>query len=145
MSTIIKSCIYFFLICARIESSHVRLLAVSILFFAFLTQHASRLYWVADYYINPTAYIKNCENKAKPKLSCKGKCQMSKKIKEEEQKDQEQQERRNQEKNETLSSRSFFPVSQQLIVCSTITQGLTWHDEGRLRDHFGAVFHPPQV
>jgi hypothetical protein len=91
MSTIIKSCIYFFLICARIESSHVRLLAVSILFFAFLTQHASRLYWVADYYINPTAYIKNCENKAKTKLNCKGKCQMSKKIKEEERRRKEKE------------------------------------------------------
>lgn len=123
----------------------MRLLAVSILLFSFLTQHVSRLYWVADYYINPTVYIKNCENKAKPKLNCKGKCQMAKKIKEEEQKDQEQQERRNQEKNETLSSRSFFPTSLLFILSSTTSQGLTLHDEGQLRDHTGAIFHPPQA
>ena len=70
---------------------------------------------------------------------------MSKKIKEEEQKDQEQQERRNQEKNETLSSRSFFPASQPTTVPSSTTHGLTRHAEGQLRDHTGAIFHPPQA
>lgn len=70
---------------------------------------------------------------------------MAKKIKEEEQKDQEQQEQRNQVKNETLSSRSFFPNSHQLISSSTTTQGLTQHDEGHLQEHAVAIFHPPQL
>ena len=38
---------------------------------------------VGSYYINNAVYAKNCENKAKPSLACKGKCQMMKKLQEE--------------------------------------------------------------
>ncbi|MGG9971092.1 hypothetical protein ACQ33O_04780 [Ferruginibacter sp. SUN002] len=66
---------------------------------------------VFDYYSNTKAYAKNCENKAKPKMHCKGKCQMMKKLKQEEKKDEQNPERKSENKNEiTLSSKSFYPA-----------------------------------
>lgn len=59
--------------------------------------------------MNTGKYAKNCINKAKPKLHCNGKCQLMKKMQEEEKKDQENQERRLQNKyEESLTSKNNF-------------------------------------
>ncbi len=60
---------------------------LSILFIlAFAVQTFQQNLIVGSYYINNAVYAKKCENKAKPSLACKGKCQMMKKLQEEEQK-----------------------------------------------------------
>lgn len=63
---------------------------------------------VLNYYTNTTAFAKKCENKASPQMHCNGKCQMMKKLKQEEKKDGEDPERKIENKNEVLSCRSFF-------------------------------------
>ncbi|MFN5333879.1 MAG: hypothetical protein ACK5BV_01670, partial [Bacteroidota bacterium] len=44
---------------------------------------------VADYYVNTANYIKNCINKTKPQSTCQGKCQMMKKMREDQQKEEQ--------------------------------------------------------
>lgn len=63
---------------------------------------------MADYKINTQAYAKNCINKAKPKMHCNGKCQMMKKLQQEEKKDQQDPDRKGENKLNVLSSKSFF-------------------------------------
>lgn len=62
---------------------------------------------VGEYYLNTSAYAKNCINKARPQMHCNGKCQMMKKIKQEEKKSAQVPEK-SFNKNEVISSKSFF-------------------------------------
>jgi hypothetical protein len=80
----------------------------AILLLAFMTSSFCNAVIVLDYYTNTAAFAKNCENKALPKMHCNGKCQMMKKLKQEEKKDQNNPERKAENKNEIVSSKSFF-------------------------------------
>jgi hypothetical protein len=111
---------------------------------AFLGQTFSKNLIEADYYFFSTfSYAKNCENKAKPQMHCNGKCQMMKKIKQEEKKNAQAPEQNKQSKNEIpLSSRSFFPA----ITFSDIQE--TDHSYTALQISKEikmprSVFHPP--
>lgn len=84
-----------------------KLIAV-VLFTAFAAQTFNRAVIVFNYYTNTAAFARNCENKAKPKLHCNGRCQMMKKLKQEENKDKQNPERRQDNKDEVL----FFSKSQ---------------------------------
>lgn len=75
---------------------------------AFIAQTFSKTFIIAEYYTNTAAYAKNCINKAKPKMACNGKCQVMKKIQQEENKDKQNPERKTNNKEEVLSSKSFF-------------------------------------
>lgn len=79
-----------------------------ILIAAFATQAFNKYFVMADYYTNTAAYAKNCINKAKPKMHCNGKCQMMKKLQQEEKKDQQDPDRKGENKLNVLSSKSFF-------------------------------------
>ncbi len=77
-------------------------LAVIFLLTAFAVQTFDKAVVVFNYYSNTAAFAKNCENKARPMLHCNGRCQMMKKLKQEENKDKQNPERRNENKNEVL-------------------------------------------
>lgn len=77
------------------------------LIISFALQLLKPLIIVADYVANTANYKANCINKEKVKLKCQGKCQMAKKM--------AQDEKEQQEKNDKslfkvldLSSKSFF-------------------------------------
>lgn len=98
-----------------------------------------------DYVLNTGAYAKNCENKARPKMHCNGKCQMMKKLKQEEKKDQQNPDRKLENKSEvTLSSKSFFasfdivPLIQQSISYSELSSD-------RELKMPRSIFHPPGI
>lgn len=74
----------------------------------FSVQMMNKAVIVLDYYANTALFAKDCENKAKPQLQCKGKCQMTKKLAAEERKDQQASGGKSECKNEVISSRSFF-------------------------------------
>lgn len=81
-----------------------------VLLLAFGLQTFSRVVIMIDYVTNQKAYAINCVNKFRPKMNCKGECQMMKKLAQEEKKDQKNPERKLENKNEiTLSSKSFYP------------------------------------
>jgi hypothetical protein len=78
-----------------VKNEHLyRRLTAFIFIAAFLAQTFSRSFIIADYYADTAKYARNCVNKAKPKMNCNGKCQMMKKLQEEEKKDQENPDRK---------------------------------------------------
>ena len=98
-------------------------LTAAILLLAFMTSCFCRAAIVLDYYTSAAAFAKNCENKARPQMHCNGKCQMMKKLKQEEKKDENNPERKIENKNEVLSSRSFFTT--QLLFKQAIHPAYT--------------------
>jgi hypothetical protein len=119
-----------------------RKLTATVLLMAFVAQTFSAPFIRLDYFFNQGDYARNCVNKARPMLHCNGKCQVMKKIREEEKKEQESQERKMASKVEVLSSRSFYAAfdEQPSVVIhftySAFNDDMTVH---RAR----AVFHPP--
>jgi len=63
-----------------------------------------------SYYANPAAFAKSCVNKARPMMHCNGRCQVMKKIQEEERKEKEDLGRKAENKNEYWSSKTFAGI-----------------------------------
>jgi len=120
----------------------LRFLATSLLLVAFMTQTFQSSFIVFSYYTNTMAFSKNCENKSRPTLNCNGKCQLQKKIKEEEKKDQQNPERKQENKQEVISSKSHFP-SLAPYSTSYITPQNSCPVSTKLASHSGTIFHPP--
>jgi uncharacterized membrane protein (DUF106 family) len=76
----------------------------------FFSQIMSKQFVAVDYLLNTSKYAKNCINKSKPKMNCKGKCQAMKKIQEQEKQEQQNQEKKSENEYSVLSSKSFPPV-----------------------------------
>jgi hypothetical protein len=109
-----------------------------------LTQTFSRSLALADYMVNLEAYKKVCTNKSKPKLQCNGKCQMLKKV---------NQQEADAEKNTTaptfnhfelaLSSKSFFPKIH--LVSEERRSNFYTYQSEIAHDYVRSIFHPPGV
>ena len=85
-----------------------RQIVTILLIAAFSVQNFNRAFVLVDYYVNTSHYIKNCENKAAPDMHCEGKCEVSKKMKEEDRKDQQNPGRKATNHNEVVSSKSHY-------------------------------------
>lgn len=113
-----------------------------LLLLAFFTSTFSRLFVVADYYVNTDRYYKNCVNKSKPQLKCNGKCQMSKKIQAEEQKDQKNPGVKLDLKSELVTQSGFAFTLPPVQVSSSLT--FPSYRKGPLAAGFNdRIFHPP--
>ena len=112
-----------------------------ILILALAAQTFNQMVIVMDYYTNTASYAKNCENKTKPMLHCNGRCQMMKKLKQEENKDKQNPERRNENKNEVISSKSFFASVQQAFSTNSFDY-IILHNKS-VQDMPADFFHPP--
>jgi hypothetical protein len=116
------------------------------LFAAILAQTFSKSFVMADYYTNTSKYAKNCVNKAKPKMNCNGKCQMMKKLEQEEKKDQENPERKAENKNEILlSSKSFYATVDNTCKIAIVKQRFPQIENIYSYNCTNSIFHPPQV
>lgn len=114
-----------------------------ILLFAFVAQMFDKSIIVIDYYFNKASYLRNCENRYRPQLHCNGKCQMMKKMKEEEKKEQREVERR-LGINEVVSSKSFFFSITERKFTLLIPSHFSLYNEHPVdRSYF--IFHPPQA
>lgn len=122
----------------------IKQLFTSLILIAFVAQVFSGMFIRLDYFLNTSSYIKNCENKAKPKLKCGGKCQMMKKIRAEEKKDEQNPERKFETKIEVLSSKSFF-CSVAPFIIEQSTPIIFFDKSYPVRDMAYGIFHPPQV
>ncbi|RYD76175.1 MAG: hypothetical protein EOP53_15185 [Sphingobacteriales bacterium] len=111
---------------------------------AFIGQTFNKPFIVVDYYANNAAYQQACINKAKPKMNCKGKCQMMKKLQEEEKKEQEIPHARPDTKTEVFAADNFtFNIETPSVTIHTVynTKAL----QQALPLHSGTIFHPPQA
>jgi hypothetical protein len=109
----------------------------------FFIETFGNMFMIADYYIDTNAYAANCINKDKPQMDCNGKCQLQKKLNEENNKDKQAPERKNETGNEVLSSKSFFAVVQTPFT-HLITEKYFTANTGIPVDHSFQFFHPPQ-
>lgn len=98
---------------------------------------------LGGYYINNTTYLRNCENKTLPQLHCNGRCQLLKKMKQEEKKDEQSPERRVSGKEQVLSSKSFFAKAPAIHVYQNF--GFPNTEMPVMTGCFSSVFHPPGV
>jgi negative regulator of genetic competence, sporulation and motility len=117
---------------------------VAIIFLlSFALQTFSAAVIVADYITNKASFAKNCENKAKPKMHCNGKCQMRKKLQQDEQKDQQNAEHKGENKYETIL---YLQTSFARITSLVQGQDNTFNihnNNGKALKMPRTVFHPP--
>ena len=109
-----------------------------------LAQTFSRFFIVIDYQLNKEYIAKYlCENKDKPVLKCNGKCQMMKKLQQEEKKDQQNPDRKAENKFEVIS----FPANQLHISAFYSTTTIVYPDlrESIACPFLTTPFHPPRV
>ncbi|MES2006256.1 MAG: hypothetical protein V4450_17185 [Bacteroidota bacterium] len=116
-------------------------IAATLLLLCFMTQTFCRVAIVGSYYVNTTGYARNCINKTKPQLHCNGKCQMMKKLKQEEKKDAQNPERGSNGRDQVLSSKSHFASVQfiKMISANFYPTYISPFFSTRPRD----IFHPP--
>jgi hypothetical protein len=110
-----------------------------------LAQTFNRFFIVVDYQLNKEYIAKTlCENKNKPQMHCNGKCQMMKKLQQEEKKDQQNPDRSNVNKFE------FISFSLNKISLSPVLKFSTGLNYPGYQEHYSsrslsAPFHPPQA
>ena len=117
--------------------------AAILLLIAFAAQTFSKAFVVVDYFARTDAYAANCENKDKPVLKCNGKCQMARKIQQEQKKDEQNPERKLENKVQLLSSRSFFSALPPLPLPLSSQKAIVTHATGILSTFPRDIFHPP--
>lgn len=122
------------------QSIHIKLVAI-LLVVAFFAQTFSKGLIVANYFTNTQAYAKNCINKAKPKMHCNGKCQMMRKLKQEENKDSQNPDRKNEIKIDLL----FLTQSKQTlsIILGFCNKSFPHLQHKLTKDIAADFFHPP--
>lgn len=111
-------------------------------FLIFSAQTFNEVVVVLDYYLNTASFAKDCENKARPMLHCNGKCQMMKKLKEQEKKGQQMPERKNENKNQSALSSSYF-LSSIVTFNKTFNSFFVPVYLGNETKMPHTVFHPP--
>lgn len=76
----------------------------------------SKVLYYADYNLNTEKYLQNCINKQRPKMNCKGHCQLSKKLKQQQNQDQSNNSKKSNPKDDVVSSKSFFAANINNII-----------------------------
>jgi hypothetical protein len=118
-------------------------LTAAIFLLAFLAQTFSKAIIVMDFYANQKYIAQNlCVNRNNPKMHCCGKCQLCKRLNQEDNKDKQNPERKNENKDEVLSSKSFFATCNFTRFLSANLE-YTSYQNGKITSRSFAVFHPP--
>jgi len=111
---------------------------------AFLLQVFQQNVLVLDYTFNTAAFAKACENKPRPVMHCNGKCQLMKKLQEEEKKEQQNPGHKAENKNDVASVQTSFATLPQLSLTASLTHHphfLTAYPRGTSFD----IFRPPSM
>jgi hypothetical protein len=116
----------------------------SIVFILVLGTQSFKGGWVVlNYYTNTVSFAKNCINKAKPKLHCNGKCQLMKKLQQEEKKEQQVPER-SFENETTVCVKSVFVAGDLVPVKFVSLPKTLYRPKGNFSNHNAEIFHPPK-
>ena len=120
-----------------------RNLAATIFLVAFIAQAFSGNIIIANYYTNNIAFAKQCINKDKPQLHCNGKCQLQKKLNQEDNRDKQAPDKKNETHIEVLSSKTFF-AQLNLLFSSYVKKQYVLAVIDFPVDQSFQFFHPPQ-
>ena len=123
----------------------MKLISSSILIFLLLTQIFSRWLVVVDFTINREFIAKVlCINKEKPKLKCAGKCQLMKKMAQEENKDSKSSVPANTNVAEvifTMNEATDFDVFDQTFLRTYVS----FYPLKKYPPPLVSIFHPPSI
>lgn len=116
-------------------------LATTMFLIAFTVQTFNKAVIFIDFYTNQKYIAENfCVNKAKPKMNCNGKCQLSKKITNEDNKDKQNSNRKNENKDDPFSQSLF--TAFDILDCVIIKAFPPFYPDERTHCSFD-IFHPP--
>lgn len=125
-------------------SSFAKHMISFLLLLAFTVQHTGRLFLVADYYLNRSAYLEACINKYKPAMHCDGQCLLMKKIRKAEDKASSNPEKKLEWKDEVFSRKSFYSVIAP--VFKPYHSNLhTYYPAAIPAGYHSVIFQPPGV
>jgi len=113
-----------------------------LVFLAFVIQSNNRLLLMMDYSIRVEDYAAHCENKNRPGVHCNGKCQLDKKLQQEDHKDKQNPERKSENKNEYCDLHHIFSVPAFTTFHTNSLIPFRF-SEGKELKHSAFVFHPP--
>lgn len=125
----------------RVKSfpSYSRRVIAGLMLVAFSLHSFGNVAVIIDYYTNTAAYAKNCVNKAMPQMHCNGKCQMAKKLKE-----QEKKESRSLERKDISPELSFAqPIFVLLLYEKSVRNSYAVQSFYILPGISHSIFHPP--
>ena len=106
-----------------------------------MAQSFDKVLIVADYFARTSVYAKNCENKKKPQMRCQGKCQMMKKLEQQEKDNQSYPERKIENKQEVLACGSMSQIRFSFFSISSFIFGEPVI--GKLIDISPSLLRPP--
>lgn len=121
----------------------IRQVLAAILLLALICQSFSKMIIVVDFYANQDLIARTlCINRLNTAIHCCGKCQLNKRMKQEEHRESESPERRSDHGYEVMSSRSYYLTH---IVCIRWFVSLPYSPgfEGMPIDMPPTHFHPP--
>ena len=120
-----------------------RIIAI-LMIMIFCCQIFDRSIITLDFYVNQNYIAKNlCENRDKPQLHCDGKCQLCKKLKQEDNKDKQNGAQQKENRVEVLSSKTFF-AEINIPFSTRIKQSYFLKNTNFVIDQSYPFFHPPQ-
>jgi hypothetical protein len=119
--------------------------AAFLLLLVFFAQAFSRYVLVADFYVNPSGYIANCINKERPWMHCNGRCQLCKRLHQQDKSEDKQTPERKSGNSrfETLFSASFFTNFNTLQLAAPINLQYPEFSAGKPIGMPRNLFHPP--
>ena len=117
-------------------------LIAAILLLAFIGQTFSQCLYYIDYLVDKAEYVKLCKNKSRPQMHCNGKCELMKKIEEQEKREQQNApEMKLAGKIELLASKNSYET-----IGSPCFAAVHYHiisKEGSPIDQPSSIYHPP--
>lgn len=119
-----------------------RLSLIVLLMITLFFQTMNRGIIVLSYLTNTEIYQENCVNKAKPEMHCQGKCQMNKKIKEQEEKEQKDP-LKNFKYSEVCMVSPETVLSQPYEIWIAVSKESVPLSIGNICDYSTSLFHPP--
>lgn len=122
----------------------LRVIAILVLLVSFAAQTFQQAAIVLDYHLRTAAYEKTCENKARPQLHCNGKCQMAKKLREQEQKEQQAPQLKLDRQSETFAPQTSFALAA-LPVLTAPRHTYPVLNTGSPIARTRSIFHPPAL
>jgi len=108
-----------------------------------MAQTFSKGMLLISYYANTKAYAEHCINKARPRLHCNGKCQLAKKIQQEESKEQKNLLKTAPEI--VLINENAFASVPCLYSASATDRQYLLLTIGNTIDASESLFHPPDI
>lgn len=121
-----------------------RQIAAIVLLLTFAAYSFHQAVIVLDYYANTASFARACENKARPMMHCNGKCQMMKKLKEEEKKEGQNPTRKNENKDEVVYTNASVVAVANLSQNSS-KRFYAYPDTPFPKGVYASVFHPPAL